>query len=40
MSLGHLQAQDEAFFGLAIDPKFFGSVKLTLNFDSLARAVF
>ena len=33
-SLGHLRSQAEAFFGLATDPKFFGRVKLTLNFDS------
>ena len=33
-SLRHLRSQAEAFFGLAMDPKFFGRVKLTLNFDS------
>ena len=31
-SLGHLRSQDEAYFGLAMDPKFFGRV--TLNFNS------
>jgi len=33
-SLRHLRSQAEAFFGLAMDPNFFGRVKLTLNFDS------
>ena len=33
-SLRHLRSQAKAFFGLAMDPNFFGRVKLTLNFDS------